>query len=122
MEFRESVPLGQQRQNPFGIRNEMLTAERLHIVRQRMSVSEHEYRQSLVRVVKYGDHFLSWPRERHALHVELRGALRVACEQSFYRHTVWADKALARMGGIGKTGFQQQKQIAAHGAQSSRGQ
>jgi hypothetical protein len=112
MDLRETVSLGEERENPVRVGDEVLVAKSLNVVRDRVFVAQHEHGQTLMRFIERCDHVMPGPQKRHALHVELHDTLEFAREQSFDRYAVLTDKAVPRMRGIGKTRFQQKKQIS----------
>ncbi|BCF99924.1 hypothetical protein PPGU19_044930 [Paraburkholderia sp. PGU19] len=116
MHFRKAVALGEQIEDAARVGDEAALAQRLRIGGRGLLVTRHQHGQALMRFVECFDDGLARTLERHAPHVEPRDARRVAGEQPFDRRAIGTDETFARMAGIGKSRFEQQKKITAHRA------
>ncbi|KGD13226.1 hypothetical protein DO70_3259 [Burkholderia pseudomallei] len=109
VQLREAVPFGEQFENTARIGDEARLPKRERIVGRRRIVAEDQHGQPLVIGVERGDRRFARPRERQPANVETRLLRRIAREQALDRHAAGTDETLARMSGIGESGFQQKQ-------------
>ena len=103
VELRKPVALGEQIQDATRVGHEAFVAERLHVGRHWMFVSENQDGQIWWSASTPPDHCLARARKRQSMNIKAWWLRRIAGQQAFDRRPIRADETLTRIFRIGET-------------------